>query len=381
MADTPDDSPQRPTPPRSSKAAPPFLGPRKADGSEITEPRARQRRSSGLFVPPGALPPEEKDLPPTVETPIATRPPAADESVAAASAMTPVAPIRAIVPDPPVGSVAPPDDMPGAESTLRLSGYFELENLETPAISLKAERDRPAVGGSELQVIEYADANSGLASATPPGGRPSLDGLELESTELTIELSQEASRERGHAPSDLNIESFWAGDAFTPTARPTREISKALPPISRESTAKPAEPAALVPAVEAVKAVEPRATSEAPESRNSALDALRVEEVLPPRSPTPPSVRAVTPHNSTPAFSKPPAMRTPAALEALKELEPWAVSAMERPEIAAAIAFELERVARRIRNGELRVRTDVTAPNEESALSAALQAISRSSRH
>jgi hypothetical protein len=74
-------------------------------------------------------------------------------------------------------------------------------------------------------------------------------------------------------------------------------------------------------------------------------------------------------------------IRTPAALEALKELEPWAMSAMERPEIAAAIAFELERVARRIRTGELRVRTDVAAPNEESALSAALQAITRTQRH
>jgi hypothetical protein len=345
MADTPDESTQRPTPPRSSKSAPPFFGPRTSrEIPETTGPHQR-RPSTPLFVPPGSLPPE-----PTEEKPQAAT----------------------VKPEPVVPAIAEPAAAapPAVDPTpIRLSGYFELENLETPEITLNPESDRPSVGGSELQVIEYEEANSGLSSSTPAGGRPSLDGIEFESTELSIELSQERAREKGHAPSDLNIESFWAADAFTPTARPSsREIPRvAVPP----EPPKPEPAAAPAPA-------EPPPEVDV---RRSAIDALRVEEVLPPRSPTPPSVRAVTPRSPVPAFAEASAVRPPASLEALKEMEPWAVSAMERPEIAAAIAFELERVARRIRNGELRVRTDVTAPSEESALSAALQAITRTQRH
>ena len=352
MADTPDESTQRPTPPRSGKSAPPFFAPRTSRAvPETTGPHLR-RPSTPLFVPPGSLPPESTEEKPRT-APVKSEPvapaatPAATTPAATAPATAP-ATAEPIAADPPAVDPTP----------IRLSGYFELENLETPEITLNPESDRPSVGGSELQVIEYEEANSGLASTTPAGGRPSLDGIEFESTELSIELSQERSREKGHAPSDLNIESFWAADAFTPTARPnSREIPRAVVP--------------------------PAPDEAAPEddARRSAIDALRVEEVLPPRSPTPPSVRAVTPRSPVPAFAEAPAMRTPASLEALKELEPWAGSAMERPEIAAAIAFELERVARRIRNGELRVRTDVAAPSEESALSAALQAITRTQRH
>jgi hypothetical protein len=325
MADSSDDS----TPPkrRTSGSAPPFIAPSGKDPAPAEPPRATRRQSTPLFVPP--LPADE-DAPPA---PAAAAPPPS----APAKSPTPAAPPEPVAPAP-------------LAATARESKAIEYENLETPEIELRITGERPAIGETELQVIAYDDANSELQSNSPQGEMPKVDGLQLESTELSIEHS---GKEPRHAPSDLNIESFWAAEAFTPSVRP------------------PLEPT----------------PDDVPPRRRSTLDALRVEEMMPPRMPTPPNVHAVTPRTPRASVPVPTVrsptpvdVRTPAALEALKELEPWPQSAATPADASRLVADALERVARRIRSGELRVPVDAAASTEENALSAALQALVRAPR-
>jgi len=330
MATPPDDTSPDPSSRKSGKPMPPFVAPRTGEHPAATP---STRRSTPLFVPPTALPPEE----PAAETPAAKPKPAAMPEF-----MTP-----------PEAAAAPPP--PAPRETLGV------ENLEVEEISLHITGERPAIGDAEIDVIAYDDANGELDSRAKEGGRPKVDGLELESTELTMEPSAHAPP----PPSGLEIESFWAAEAFTPsskTAEPPRRASGPMPPAFTEPPA--------------------------PASRAGALDALRVEEMLPPRMPTPQSTRAVTPHSPRASGAAPvsramaPAeVRTPRQLEALKELEPWAVpSAASEVSAKDRVAEALERIAGRIRTGDVNVPADANAATDENALSAALQALVRAPR-
>ena len=344
MANPPDESAPLPSTGRTSKPVPPFVAPRTPDAPQpsdrstpLATPATPQRRSTPLFVPPASLPPEE---PPSATAPVEAPPPAA---------VAPAAP-AAIPPLP--APAAPPRETKG----------FVLEDLEQPEISLRASGKSPAEGGSDIQVIAYDDANASLQSNSVEGQKLNVDGFELETTELSIEPSRNPTPD-----ADLAIESFWAAEAFTPSARPSSKLSRETP---RSITPPFGQPPA-----------------DAPPPRRSALDALRVEEMMPVRLPTPPSVRIVTPHSvrgstsvSGEIAAVPVVARTPAALEALKELEPWALAPPVPANAVAAVADALERVARRIRNGEVRVRADFPVPTDEHALSAALQALGRAPR-
>jgi hypothetical protein len=68
------------------------------------------------------------------------------------------------------------------------------------------------------------------------------------------------------------------------------------------------------------------------------------------------------------------------SLEQLKELEPWALppSIPTHADAAAMVAEALDRVARRLRNGELLLPPDLEAESEAAALAAALTAVLRS---
>jgi hypothetical protein len=259
----------------------------------------------------------------------------------------------------PPSSPVKAESPPAAEE--RETKSFVLENLEQRPIELKPRDSRPTIGGSEIQVIEYNEANSGLRASTPEGTKLNVDGMELYTTELSIEPNRNAAP---LGSGELAIESFWAVEAFTPTPRGTTKVP-------RETTR------AITPAVG-------QPPADAPPPRQSALDALRVEETMPVRIPTPPSVRIVTPSPrasasvSADAPAMPPVVaRTPAALEAIKEMEPWAFATTLPASSTAAVAEALERVARRIRNGEVRVRADGSVPSDETALAAALQALGR----
>lgn len=320
--DSPPDQPSK----RSGKPVPPFIAPRTGEQKAQTP---GQRRSTPLFVPPSMLPPEGHEIEPTPPPPL-----------------------------PPLAAAAPP-----APPAPRETKSFEVENLEPEDISLRITGERPAIGDAEIDVIAYDDANGELRADAAEGKRPKVDGLELESTELTMEPSGRAPA----PPVGLEIESFWAAEAFTPSVKPS------VTP-SRPST--PVMPAFTDPV-----------DDELP-SRRSTIESLRVEEVMPPRLPTPQSVRAVTPMGgraSTPmnAIRSMPAadVRTPRQLEALKEMEPWAVpSEAPAADPQRIVAEALERVARRIRAGEVTVPADANAATDENALSAALQALVRAPR-
>ena len=227
--------------------------------------------------------------------------------------------LRGDAADPPAADPAP----------MRLSGYFELENLETPEITAEA-RERPSVGrrlgaaGDRVRATRTPDCRP---------RRPPADGRVSTGWSSSRRSSRSSSRRsaRGRRGTRRAISRSRASGRRTPsrpTARPSsREIPRATvppapvaPPTERRSpTPAPPRPASPAPPPAARERTPPEV-----DVRRSAIDALRVEEVLPPRSPTPPSVRAVTPRSPVPAFTESPAVRTPAALEALKELEPWA---------------------------------------------------------
>jgi hypothetical protein len=325
MAVPPDDSTPVPPPRRSSGSVPPFSAPRTGETPKQT-PAPSRRPSTPLFVPPTAL---------TEETAVPAAPPAPEPVTTPVAAAPPVEPAR---PTPPAQ---------------RETHSFAVENLETPEISLRITGERPAIGDTELQLISYDDANTGLQANAEPGTMPRFDGIELESTELSIEPTKNA----GMTPSELKIESFWAAEAFTPTVRPDPAAE----------SARPITPSTVDP------------VADLPPRRRSTVDSLRVEEVAPPRMQTPQSVRSVTPRppSRTPT---PMDIRTPAQLEALKELEPWALPSATPPDAGSMVADALERIARQIRSGELRMPSDAAASSDENALSAALQALVRAPR-
>ena len=339
MANPPDDTP--PTR-KSGRSMPPFVAPRTGEHPAAPPPK---RRSTPLFVPPTVAPTE----PPIIERAISDE---LAENVEADDMPEFVTPPESAEP-----IAAPPPPAPPRETR-----GLEVENLEVEEISLHITGERPAIGDSEIDVIAYDDANGELDARAKQGDRPKVDGLELESTELTMEPSGQAP-----PPVGLEIESFWAAEAFTPSNKPA------------ETTRRPSGPSAPVYA-------DP--PGETP-PRKSALDALRVEEVLPPRMPTPQSTRAVSPRGTPRASGSVPMsramtpsdVRTPRQLESLKELEPWAVPS-SAPQVPASdrVAEALERIARRIRAGDVDVPTDANAATDENALSAALQALVRAPR-
>ena len=339
MDNSSDDPAPNPPTRKSGKPVPPFVAPR--TGEHPVTPASKPRRSTPMFVPPTPAPVDELDLEMDPVLEATPNPDLVDHSAAEA------------LPAPP--PAAAPRETRG----------LELEHLEVEGIDLHITGERPAIGDSEIDVIAYDDANGELDAKAKGDKRPSVDGLELESTELSLEPS-------GHVtspPAGLEIESFWAAEAFTPSA------SKSTEPPRRPSG--PSAPAFADP------------SGEPPIARaSSAMDALRVEEVLPPRMPTPQSNRAVAPAParvsagvSLPKGMTPIEVRTPRQLESVKELEPWGVPSVA-PAVAVSdiVADALERVARKIRQGDLKVPPDASASSDENSLSAALQALVRAPR-
>jgi hypothetical protein len=348
-----DDSPPVPPARRSGSAMPPFSAPRPDEGKPL--PPA-QRRSTPLFVPPSPAVDDEEDA--AVPPPVAPRrPPTPATSAKAPVTAAPSAP--AITPPAfePVQGAAPAAEEPPPEKR-----DLGVENLEPEEIALQITGERPAIGDAQIDVIAYDEANGELRADAGEGKRPQVDGLELESTELNLEPSGNAPS----PPAGLEIESFWAAEAFTPSTRPLATPPEAAEPVMPAYT----EPPAAAP------------------PRRSSIESLRVEEVMPPRLPTPPNVRSVAPRggrSATPvsaAKAMPPAdVRTPRQLEALKELEPWAPpSAVPAADPQHLVAEALERVARRIRAGDVSLNDDANAATDENALSAALQALVRAPR-
>lgn len=74
------------------------------------------------------------------------------------------------------------------------------------------------------------------------------------------------------------------------------------------------------------------------------------------------------------------APRTPSSLDALKEIEPWAVPGAEAPTTGDDVAAALERVAARIRSGDLLVPGATGTDSDEALLAAVLAALLQRAR-
>lgn len=74
------------------------------------------------------------------------------------------------------------------------------------------------------------------------------------------------------------------------------------------------------------------------------------------------------------------APRTPSSLDALKEIEPWAVPGAEAPTTGEDVAAALERIAARIRSGDLLVAGAPGTASDEALLAAVLAALLQRAR-
>ncbi len=153
--------------------------------------------------------------------------------------------------------------------------------------------------------------------------------------------------------------------------------------------AAPNEPAAPLPAAEVgIEWVNP----DQPAVVAPPQPATGIEWLDSPPPPEPPSVAPVgasatdedDPFGWDPAEERVGALNsapTPGSLDALKELEPWALPGAEPPASSADdIASALDRIAARIRSGELFVPSALTAASEEAVLAAVLAALLQRAR-
>ncbi|MDQ4079216.1 MAG: hypothetical protein M3125_00515 [Gemmatimonadota bacterium] len=74
------------------------------------------------------------------------------------------------------------------------------------------------------------------------------------------------------------------------------------------------------------------------------------------------------------------APRTPSSLDALKEIEPWALPGAEAPTTGEDVAATLERIADRIRSGDLLVPGATGPASDEALLAAVLAALLQRAR-
>ena len=121
----------------------------------------------------------------------------------------------------------------------------------------------------------------------------------------------------------------------------------------------------------------------APSQAATGIAWLDSPEPQPAPSTTTPHEEADDPFGWDPAEERGPALdaaRTPRSLEALKELEPWAVPGAEEPTTGEDVAAALERIAARIRSGDLLVPGATGTASDEALLAAVLAALLQRAR-
>lgn len=375
MEDTPDELPK---PPRRT-AARPFVSPR-PEG--VTGPLdLSRRRAAQLFTPPGSSP----GAPSAPSAPAPTSPARVDR------VETPRAADVADVETPAIKSYDAPalggdddwapaakrvaEDTLDADSLLAHRNTMDdghelfVEQFEPEEIELTSASATTVPDEHSIEVIAYDDANSLLKAAANEGERPEVDGLRIETTEFSF---HGANREP-----PLEVESFWATEPFEGTA-----AASAAPSTDAESR-------------------EERDVERA-EMKLDEAESVDSHDAHPLEWGTADTMRS----ESAPAFAdnRPPWAGSPTpvstqALEELKESEPWAVSpAAGEPETEVEAVTEepaqpqaiesraphpvadlLERLAVRVRGGELEVPADADS-SEAAALAAVLTALLRQAR-
>ncbi len=333
--------------PRQRAVLPPFVAPRAPTPQQGTPPAPApteppRRRAAQLFTPPS-------EALPSLRTP----------ATPAASVTAPPTPMRE-----PEAEPAPP------AAPRRDEDALVVEKVEAKDIELTITGEQPLVGGEPgIQVIAYEEANNLLRATTPEGRDPEVDGLRFEATELSLEVP---------APNRLQVESFWASDPFHGPAT--------VPPRDEPAGADEPEPLArevareMAPARDEERGAHEHAHASTPTPEADVVDddAFAWERELGHVTSAARNEPAIEPERREPPEQWEP--HSPAALEQLKETEPWtAPSVVPRARDARdAVGDALERVARRIRAGEVVLASEASAWTDESALAAALAALLRS---
>lgn len=172
-------------------------------------------------------------------------------------------------------------------------------------------------------------------------------------------------------------------------AAPPRPFAPAQPARTPEPAWLTSEPNESIPIPES--AAETRAgwrnpdepTGPAPSQASTGIAWLDSPE--PPPAPSTPAPRedADDPFGWDPAEERATALdapRTPSSLDALKEVEPWALPGAEAPTTGEDVAAALERMAARIRSGDLLVPGAGGAASDEALLAAVLAALLQRAR-
>lgn len=301
MEDTPEDLPK---PPRRT-AARPFFSPR-PEG--ITGPlELSRRRSAQLFTPPGSSPGTSSM--PSPETPTASGRTADAESAAAADDVAATADAQAVksYDTPALGADGEwtPAAARDAEETLDADSLLAhrntvddgdalyVEQFEPEDIELTSASATTIPDEHSIEVIAYDDANSLLKAAASEGERPQVDGLHIETTEFSFHGTPREP--------PLEVESFWATEPFAANAQPSAEAEP-----REEVEVERAEMA-----LDDAEVIEEHHEAHPLEWGN--VDTMRADSAPAIADNRPPWVGRPTPASTQ-------------ALEELKESEPWSLS-------------------------------------------------------
>lgn len=381
MADHPQDAPR---PPRRSGVLPPFIAPRDTGTRTPTsQPGVPRRRTSQLFTPPD-VPRQSRPITP------AWRPAApSPEGASPAAAAPPPAHLSSRTPSQPSSPLAfaggPPEAAPTVASgepptAPEHEGASEgpaMDVAQPTAADLTITGEQRAV--EEVEVIDYGESSETLEprSAAGDGGRAT--GMELEATEWSF---GEPSAHRG-----LEVENFHAAEPLSPAP----EVDRGAAWGAVDGGAAGDEPAGDERALSWSDAVadsdwfapEPDAGAEPPRSEAEARGAeLSAALAWPDADEGGADVPLDGPGDGA-AEERAAAGSEDALASVAPDLRessaPWAPPAPAPAAVdpAESVAESLERIARRVRDGEVMLPPDAAPPSDESALALALAALLR----
>jgi len=356
MEDSPEDLPK---PPRRT-AARPFFTPRPNSGEGTTGPLdLGRRRSVQLFTPPGSSP----------ATPVANRaaPPVADPARERTSELASSAADGSIE----MTADAAASTNLSSDDRLHIEQYVH-EEIELTATSRDAE-------DHAIEVIGYDDANRLLKATTIDGETPEVDGLRLESTEFSFEQAP--------PPPAMNVDSFWASEPFAKADLPYVEAAAPAAADEAEATIDEATAGAGESALESERfGTEPSIDEQpfewADDPSTTISHAQAALEPEPEHDPEPRRASAPTVGDIAPPWMNRDTPASVQSLEELKESEPWDLTPSHSHEAVSAaprghdVADALERIAARVRDGELDVPAGADL-SDEAALSSVLTALLR----
>ena len=434
MPDHTDDA-QQPSPPRRTTALPPLFTPRVTrSNTPVRESTAtRERRSSRLFTPPGLARQAPLAVAPSAAPPLPVAPPPLPE-VPPSPPAAPFGPPIAETPAVPQGALEGRAPSPAAEPSSEL-GEIETADIALEAWSdagLAAEEDAPAprpeaatahaadepdapgprvsIEGVEIDRPVWTFTPNGVPLVPPAGAAPPLDELERSPDDVSWSgpsgdagvVSPDEGLDVEHGANDAGVRA--EPDAAPLEHAPPSDVWEEEPLAAAEAEVTPAvaPEASARPAEGEDEVDEAWATATRPDGEPAAAGgAVDVE----PRDASVPSELVPGGPSAKPLFAPADASGADREIDEMTEALGWAetlagadVSAADvesalaalDPELHASaapfaaasgtsqadgVATALERIARRIREGQVALPRDAAASTEESALAVTLAAL------